>query len=69
METDFFKIPVINNLGFTKYLTPNGVEIVFGIAGYSDGKLYGVVSAAQAMNFYPDINEYDNPILMVIELQ
>ena len=69
METDFFKIPVINNRGFTMYLTPNGDKIPIGIAGYSDGKLYGVLGANQAMEFLPDIDEYDNPVLMVIELK
>ena len=68
METDFFKIPVIHNLGFTKYRTPNGSEIFIGISGYSDGTLYGVLGADQAMEFLGGMDEHDNPVLMVIEL-
>ena len=68
METDFFKIPVINNLGFTKYRTPTGIEIFVGLSGCFDDKLYGVLRADQAMDFISGIREDDNPVLMVIEL-
>ena len=60
---------VINNTGFTKYRTPNGNEILIGISNIFDGKLYCALRASQAMEFLPDIDEYDNPVLMVIELQ
>ena len=62
-------LTVINNKGFIKYRTPNEKEILIGISSYSDGKLYCVLRADQAMDFLPNVDEYDNPILMVIDLK
>lgn len=53
---------------FAKYQTPKEKEILIGISSYFDGKLYGVLSAEEAMEFLPGIKEDDNPVLMIIEL-
>ena len=54
--------------GMTKYRTPTGIEIFIQISSYCDGKLYCVLNAEQAMEFLPDIDELDNPVLMIIDI-
>ena len=55
--------------GFAKYLTPTGEVLFIPIVSYFDGKLYSVLDAEQAMEFLPDINEDDNPVLMIIDIE
>ena len=52
-----------------KYKTPNDKDILILISSYTDGKLYSVLDASGAMEFFPGILEDDNPVLMVIELK
>ena len=53
---------------FTKYLTPNNSIIFIGISSYSDEKLYCVLGADQASRFLEGVDEFSNPVLMIVEL-
>ena len=53
---------------YATYRTPTGKVITINISGYFDGKLYGILDAADAMEFLPGIVEDDNPVLMIITM-
>jgi len=53
----------------TKYISPNGKEMIIPILRYIEGKLYSVIEAEQAMDFIPGVVHDDNPILMIIDIE
>ena len=70
-KSDKYQLIAITNeqsQNFIKYRTPTGKEILVAVSGYMDGKLYGAIDAEQAMEFLPGIDEFDNPVLMIIDI-
>ena len=54
---------------FTKYRTPKGKVIHVGISSYNNGKLYGILNAEEAKEFLSGVDEFDNPLIMCIDLK
>lgn len=51
-----------------QYRLNDGTLIWVGIVGFADDKIYGILSANDAVSVIPGITENDNPVLMVMDL-
>lgn len=59
----------INSMFFMDYITPKGKKIKVGISGIKGDRMFCVVRTVDALEFMPEMNEYDNPLILEVILK
>lgn len=60
---------LINSKYFIDYITPKGKKVKAGILTITEDRLYCVVKTKDAIGFIPEMDEYDNPLILEVELK
>lgn len=60
---------LINSMYFMDYITPKGKKIKVGISVIKGDRLFCVVRTVDALEFMPQMNEYDNPLILEVMLK
>lgn len=60
---------IINSRYFIDYITPKGKRIKVGIVNVARDRLYCVVRTGDALDFMPQMSEYDNPLILEVILK
>ena len=60
---------IINSRYFIDYVTPVGKRIKVGVVNVARDRLYCVVKTGDALDFMPQMSEYDNPLILEVILK
>ena len=60
---------IVNSWYFIDYVTPIGKKIKVGIVNVLGDRVYCVVRTEDALDFMPQMSEYDNPLILEVILK